>query len=142
MTTCDPRRVDGRLFCMGQPDREDLKQLAEEGVRRVINLRPHSELNWDEAGYAESCGLEYVNIPVATPADLDRPHAEALRDALSDDARVLIHCGTSNRVGALLALVAAWHWGRTPEEALAIGKAAGLAALEPAVRVRLDLPMD
>ena len=142
MTTCAPRCIEGRLYCMGQPDHADLQALARKGVRRVINLRPHSELDWDEAACAATCGLEYVNIPVATPADLDRAHAMALHEALQGDAPVLVHCGSANRVGALLALVAAWEWGHPPEAALELGRSAGLAALEPAVRARLDLPLD
>jgi protein tyrosine phosphatase (PTP) superfamily phosphohydrolase (DUF442 family) len=108
----------------------------------VINLRPHSELNWDEAACSAACGLDYINIPVTTPADLDRAHATALCEALEGDAHVLVHCGTANRVGALLALVAAWDWGHSPESALSLGRSAGLATLEPAVRVRLGLPVD
>ncbi|WP_297903306.1 sulfur transferase domain-containing protein [Metallibacterium sp.] len=142
MTTGDIRFIEGRLYCMGQPDLEDLQALARKGVRRVINLRPHSELNWDEAACAATCGLDYINIPVATPADLDRTHATALREALQGDAHVLVHCATANRVGALLALVAAWDWGHSPESALELGWRAGLAALEPAVRMRLNLPLD
>jgi len=81
-------------------------------------------------------------VMMATPADLDRAHAQALHQALADDAPVLVHCGSANRVGALLALVAAWHWSHPPEAALELGRSAGLAALEPAVRARLGLPLD
>ena len=127
---------------MGQPSADDLRALAAKDIRRVVNLRSHSELNWDEAACAAACGLEYVNIPVVTVADLDRAHASALRAALDGDVHVLVHCGSANRVGALLALVAAWDWGHAPESALELGRSAGLTALEPAVRARLDLPLD
>ena len=142
VNTCVPRIIEGRLYCMGQPSADDLRALAAKGIRRVVNLRSHSELNWDEAACAAACGLEYVNIPVVTVADLDRAHASALRAALDDDAHALVHCGSGNRVGALLALVAAWDWGHAPESALELGRRAGLTALEPAVRARLDLPLD
>jgi hypothetical protein len=46
----------------------------------------------------------------------------------------LVHCGSSNRVGALLALRAAWLKGATLEAALAAGRSAGLTGLESAVR--------
>lgn len=126
---------------MGQPDAEDLHALARAGVRRVVNLRPHSELNWDEAACAAQCGLEYVNIPVASPDDLNRANADRLQQAIAGDAPVLVHCGSSNRVGALLALLAVWQWGKSHEEALALGRAAGLTAMEPAVRMRLAQPV-
>lgn len=144
MSPCQPRVLEGRLYCAGQPDAQDLERLAADGVRWVVNLRPPSELAFDEADCVRRLGMHYVNIPVATPADLNRANARALHDALAragEDA-VLLHCGTSNRVGALIALAAAWEQGVPAEDALALGQAAGLASLEPAVRARLDLPLD
>ncbi|MFG0320644.1 MAG: hypothetical protein ACF8XB_25450, partial [Planctomycetota bacterium JB042] len=39
---------------------------------------------------------------------------------------VLVHCGSSNRVGALWAAYQGIHGGASPEEAIAQGKAAGM----------------
>jgi hypothetical protein len=49
-----------------------------------------------------------------------------------------VHCASSNRVGAMAALRAAWIDGRPTEEALQIGRAWGLKSLEPTVRARLE----
>lgn len=55
-----------------------------------------------------------------------------------EDARsrgpVLVHCGSANRVGAVIALEQAWVQRQGHDVALAAGVAAGLAGLEPAVR--------
>ena len=53
--------------------------------------------------------------------------------------KVLVHCSTGNRAGALMAL-AAHAQGLPAADALALGKAAGLTGLEPAVRGKLGLP--
>ena len=45
----------------------------------------------------------------------------------------LVCCGSSNRVGALLALRAHFVEGRSAAESLAFGKACGLSKLEPRV---------
>ncbi len=50
---------------------------------------------------------------------------------------VLLHCRTGNRVGALLALRASMQ-GASDEEALEIGRKAGLGSLETAVVEQLD----
>jgi len=47
---------------------------------------------------------------------------------------VLVHCGTGNRCGAMLALTEAWFRQHSTEDAIAFGKQAGLTGMEPVVR--------
>lgn len=123
----------------GRPAPEHFALAKARGVRRVINLCPHSEpCAYDEPALVAELGLDYLNIPVAGPADLSADNARALDAALSDGTgAVLVHCASSNRVGALFALRAFHLQGKSAEEALAIGRAAGLKAMEPAVRQML-----
>jgi uncharacterized protein (TIGR01244 family) len=119
----------------------DAEALARSGVRHVIDLRVDAETpGFDEAAEVRAAGLRYDNLPIRGPQDLTRANVDAF-DALlrGADRPVLVHCGSSNRVGALAALRAAWIEGRTPEEALAEGRRWGLKGLEPAVRERLGL---
>ncbi|PPU82009.1 hypothetical protein XpopCFBP1817_20380 [Xanthomonas populi] len=51
---------------------------------------------------------------------------------------VLIHCASSNRVGALIALEKGRANGAPRDEAIAIGRAAGMTSLEPLVMRLLD----
>jgi hypothetical protein len=56
---------------------------------------------------------------------------------------VLFHCGSGNRIGAVLALQAAWLDGVAAEDALDYGRANGLTSLEPTTRELLGLePLD
>jgi protein tyrosine phosphatase (PTP) superfamily phosphohydrolase (DUF442 family) len=66
----------------------------------------------------------------ATAEKLDAILAEA-------DGPVLVHCGSGNRVGALLALRASIN-GASDEEALELGRQAGLTRAEAVVLERLD----
>jgi hypothetical protein len=50
-----------------------------------------------------------------------------------------VHCGSGNRVGALAALLAAEE-GADIDEALDVGRAAGLTRLEAVVREQLEAP--
>ncbi len=120
----------------GQPSPEQLRAARDRGIKRVVNLRPHSEpIGYDEAALALELGLDYVNIPVAGPGDLSVDNVRRLDAALADaGGAVLVHCASSNRVGALFALRAQQLHGKNVEEALDIGRAAGLRAMEPAVR--------
>lgn len=119
----------------GRPSAAQFALARERGIRRVINLCPHGEpCAYDEPALMAELGLDYVNIPVAGPGDLSADKARALDAALGTaPGPVLVHCASSNRVGALFALRASQQ-GHTLEEALAIGRSAGLKAMEPMVR--------
>jgi uncharacterized protein (TIGR01244 family) len=113
----------------GQPDREALAELADEGYVTVIDLRGENEdRGFDEAEAVEELGMRYVSLPVIGPDDVNYENAAAL-DSLIRDASgpVLIHCGSGNRVGALLSLRQRLI-GDDAETALAIGLAAGLSS--------------
>ena len=130
------------LHTGGQPALDDLARLRAEGVRTVIDLRgPQEERGYDEAAEARRLGMEYVAMPIAGKDDLTPENAKALHALLKQrEGGVLLHCASGNRVGALLALGAAQVDGASTEEALALGRAAGLKSLEPAVVERLAPP--
>lgn len=136
-------RVNEHLVSCGQPTPEQLAELRARGIERVIQLRPATEegTHWEEQR-ARELGLAFQRIPIAGPEDLTLEHARALHEALTaaggDD--VLVACSSGNRVGGLLALRAFHFQGASPEEALALGKRAGLTRAEPAVRKALGLP--
>ena len=136
--------MDG-LLSGGQPTPEHIEQAARAGYRTVINLREPSEpgFAW-EAEKVKALGMDYIAFPVAGAASLTRENVErfdAVLDAALAKGPVLLHCGSGNRDGALLALRAAWLDGMDPERAIELGKAAGLTRLEPAVRALLAAPV-
>lgn len=127
------------LCSSGQPGSSAWAPLARAGVRTVVNLRPPEELpGREEAQEVRDAGIAYVHIPVAGPDALTRGAAYALQQVLlSSPATVLVHCSTANRAGALIALADAWFGSRDIENALALGRDAGMTALEPTVRALL-----
>jgi protein tyrosine phosphatase (PTP) superfamily phosphohydrolase (DUF442 family) len=115
----------------GQPRVEHLKQLAESGYKAVLDLRaPDEPRGYDEAAAAREAGLEYVNLPVAgLPADetFDR-FRQVMRDP--DKRPVLVHCGSANRVGALLIPYLVLDERQGPQEALSVAVSVGLRSRE------------
>ena len=83
-------------------------------------------------------GLE-TGIPISGATDLTKENMQALVAGLKDAPKgpVMIHCASGNRAGALLALKAAWVDGKKLEDAVALGKKAGLTRLEEALRALL-----
>ncbi|MGH8446412.1 MAG: hypothetical protein ACREVL_14155 [Solimonas sp.] len=122
----------------GRPSEEQFALARDRGIATVVNLCPHSEpAAYDEPALVQELGLHYINIPVAGGGDLNEANARKLADALAQAqgaGATLVHCASSNRVGALFALKAYWLDKKGIDEALAIGRAAGLRAMEPAVR--------
>lgn len=127
---------NGAVYFAAQPTESGLKDLAENGVKIVVNLRSVKEMqtkvDFNEAIVVESLGMKYVHIPVVpssfSPEDVDR-----LREVLdqvdmdmNQNSRILIHCASSNRVGGMWAAYLNRELGFDPDKAIEYGKHAGL----------------
>lgn len=126
----------GRISA-GPPTAEELAAFAAIGGEVVINLQSFEEIqNIPEATWAEQSNLDYFHIPIAGGDDLTREAVAEFHQIVSsnENRQMLMHCGSGNRVGAMVALRAAWHQGATTEEAIALGEAYGLASLKPRVQ--------
>ena len=129
--------VDG-ITSAGQPDEAALKVFAESGYAAVIDLRTAGEeRGLDEQAVVEGLGMEYVPLPIGRDG-ISFENAKALDDLIGRyDEPVLVHCGSANRVGALLALRSSLA-GADDEAALEMGKEGGLTRLEPKVQKILE----
>ena len=130
------------LATAGQPSPAALGRLSEMGFRTVVNLRTDAEGAAAEGPVVEGQGLRYVSIPV-TVDRFSLADALAVQKVLDDPqaAPVLLHCASSNRVGAVWAVLEA-RKGKSVEDALAAGREAGLHSpvMEAAVRRVLGAP--
>lgn len=129
------------LLCAGQLSVAQMDALAAAGFEHFISLRVAQEngAGWEEDYTAEK-GIEFERMPIAGADGITSENARALRarlDAL--EGPTVLYCGSSNRVGALLGLAAHELDGKSPEDALAYAKSAGLTGLEPVVRQKLGL---
>ncbi|MFT3670154.1 MAG: sulfur transferase domain-containing protein [Pseudoxanthomonas sp.] len=92
-------------------------------------------------GEVEALGMTYIALPISGKEDIGAANAQALHALLQGrEGKVLLHCASGNRVGALLALGAAQIDGLPADDALALGRAAGLKSLEPVVVEQLATP--
>jgi uncharacterized protein (TIGR01244 family) len=117
----------------------EVPSIHDSGIRQVIDLTAESESpDFDEAAVLAASGIGYERLSIGGADDLTRERVQAFDRLVSGaDKPVLVHCGSSNRVGAMAALRAAWIEGKSVEEAVAVGKAWGLKSLEPVVREKL-----
>lgn len=129
--------VDG-ITAAGQPDEAALQVFADQGYVAVIDLRTAGEnRGMDEPAVVQSLGMEYVALPISSD-DVTFDSARELQALLGKyEGPVLVHCASSNRVGALLALSKA-DGGADTESAIEYGRSAGLRSLEGKVRKELE----
>lgn len=127
-------------FLLTQPDAAQIHALAHEGVRTVVNFRPHHEHpTYDEQAAAASAGITYVNLPYAgadelTDAILDSARA-TLRDAKASNAVVALHCRSGNRAGPAWAAYRVLDEGVPLDQALREAKA--MQMRDPALETRV-----
>ena len=131
------------LLAAGQVTEVQFEELVDMGYTNFISLRPTSEngAGWEEAHVVDD-DVTFTRIPVAGAGGLTRENVMALNEILEEASseNTVLYCASSNRVGGLLALKAYWLDGVEPDDALEIGRQAGLTGLESAVQELLSQP--
>jgi protein tyrosine phosphatase (PTP) superfamily phosphohydrolase (DUF442 family) len=124
------------LITAGQPTEDQMRALAAAGYENFVSLRLPGEngAGWEEA-FAGRQDLTFTRLPISGAEDLTLENVEELDRILdaAGDTPTVLYCGSSNRVGAMLALRAHWLDGMDPGQALDLGRAAGMTRLEPVV---------
>lgn len=135
------RQPSARHFTGGQPDRDDFDAFAELGVETVINMRSLAEMSdIPQAAWVTEAEQAYYHIPIAGTDDINRENVALFHQVMERESQntLYMHCASSNRVGAMMALRAAWHQGASAEEALAIGEQYGMTSLRAHVESQLN----
>jgi uncharacterized protein (TIGR01244 family) len=120
LTFPSPHRVaSGRLQA------SDMAALKHAGIREVIDLSVDRETShFDEAAAFSAAGIGYQNLPIPGAQDLTRANVRLFDQLLLDAGTkpTLVHCASSNRVGAMIALRAALIHSKSTDAALAEGR--------------------
>ena len=135
-----PKQVSERLWVMGTPDQRDITEFAEQGGDIVISLLSVEEMaGSNETEWTTKAGIAFYHVPVDGSKGVTFANARALDRLLlmHADKRIMVHCASANRVGALFALRAAWLDGLSAQQALDIGRQHGMTSLEQKVSVML-----
>ena len=112
------RHSDGTLTG-GQPSDEQLKDAKEQGFKTIINLRTAGEDADKQGAQVEALGMKSVWLPIAGKKGLTAENARRLAKALEESPKpVVLHCGSGQRVGALMALKAHFTDGEASAKAL------------------------
>ena len=125
------------VMAAGLPTEVQFRALPEQGYKTVIDLMPPEEYRgFDEPKAAQEVGLKYINIPVTVPT-LDQAAIDQFLETMrTAEKPVMIHCATSNRVGALYYSWLVLEKGMPKDQALEKAQAAGLRHPELTAKVQ------
>ena len=125
------------VMAAGLPTEAQVRALAQEGYKTVIDLMPPEESRgFDEPKAAQEAGLKYVNLPV-TLASLDQTTIDKFLETMrTAEKPVVVHCASSNRVGALYYSWLVLEKGMPKDQALEKAQAAGLRHPELTAKVQ------
>lgn len=125
------------LVAAGQVTPENLNQLAAAGFRTVIDLRTETEdRGFDEAAVVQAAGMKYINLPVNAQTLGPDTFSRFFEMMEAVERPVLVHCASSNRVGAVYAAYLGARKAVAIEAALEKGRQAGLKSEALAQLVR------
>lgn len=128
----------GGIFLASQPAAADFQLAKDAGMQTVLDLRkPDEGRGFDEPRIVRELGLAYVNLPFGSPDELTDEVFARGRELLARAQRpLLVHCHSSNRVGAIWLAWRALDGGLSWEAALAEARTVGLKtpALEAKAR--------
>ena len=95
-------QMDDRFFRGAQPKERDYKDLAQLGIRTIIDLRDDPEAY--EKRMAESLGMTYINIPMIAKKYPTPEATELFLKTVNDPAtgKFFVHCaGGRHRTGVM-----------------------------------------
>ena len=123
------QRPSPEIITGGQLSQADVARLKAEGVTTIINLRAPREFDQTTVrNQADAEGIAYYNFPVSGREALSLDNAKRVDTLLKKvSGKTLIHCGSGNRVGGIMAIRAHLIEGKSKEEALALGRAIGMS---------------
>ena len=129
----------------GQPTREQLRRLADEGYTAVINLAMHDsdQAIPEEGNIVASLGMAYFHIPV--PFDKPLPsHVKKFFGVMAalEGEKVLVHCALNMRVSAFIYKFLTLKKSTTAEEATTPILRQWLPDMDEAWQAVLDLSLD
>lgn len=125
--------TSGDFLIGGTPSPNEYRLASSHNFKTVINLRGENEMDLTEhRRLAQSAGLTYVHFPVDSNEAYSKQNIEAFAKTIDEAQKrgpVILHCGSGNRVGAMLALRGHWLQNLSAADALQLGKDAGMTSL-------------
>ena len=132
------QKVDDHVFRGAQPTDSGFKDLAQLGIKTIIDLRDvgeHSQAN--EEKVVTDLGMRYVSIPMQGMSTPKISQVAAVLALLNDTASgpVFVHCKRgADRTGTVIAVYRIAHYSWDNKKALSEAKSYGMSMFERAMQ--------
>lgn len=113
-------RINENLYRGGQPTAEGIKQLADLGIKTIINFRDARENVLREKEHAQNHGLRFINLHLSNWFASKDEEIHAIIEVIKNPEHypVFIHCKRgADRTGTVVAVYRMLHEGWTDKEA-------------------------
>ena len=135
----DAMKINDEVTVGPQPSEEQLKELARQGFRSVVNFRTDGEDDQplspaQEGETVKALGMEYLHVPVSmksmAPETVDR-----FRQRYPDLPKpVFAHCKSGKRAGAMVMMHVAAQSGMSGEQTLEQAERMGFRCDQPELK--------
>lgn len=131
------KKINNELAIAGQIAPEELKQLAEQGYKSVLNLRSPDEQGFEDGEqlYTQLLGLHYANLPTKLTEINPQIALQVFQKIAELPKPTLIHCDSAVRAIAMVLMYIATKQGMSLEDAFK--QAEDLGLLDDAIKVKL-----
>lgn len=132
-------QINEQVTVGGQPSEDDLKKLAADGFKTVVNLRTEGEKDQPLSPAAEGekvreLGMEYVHFPVSRDEMSPELEDEFRQRLPSFTPPVFVHCGSGKRAGAFVVMDKAIKEGWSGEDTLRRAEEMGFECKVPEIK--------
>jgi uncharacterized protein (TIGR01244 family) len=130
------KKINNELTIAGQIEPAELKQLAEEGYKSVLNLRSPDEQGFQDSEqlYSQLLGLNYANLPTKLTEINPQIALQVFQKIAEMPKPALIHCDSAVRAIAMVLMYIATKQGMSLEKAFK--QAENLGLLEDVMTVK------
>lgn len=140
-------KINDQVTVSGQPTDDELKEIASQGFKSIVNFRAEGEeehqLSPSEEGkIVEALGLSYVHIPVSLKA-LNSESVDQFREQYEKLPKpVFAHCKSGKRAGAMVMMHLAVEQGMSGERALRQAEEMGFQCDQPELKQFVETYVD
>jgi tyrosine-protein phosphatase SIW14 len=130
-------KVNPQIFRGAQPTAEGFQQLAQLGVKTVLDLREAGSRSFEEKKIVEARGMRYVSVPMQ---GFHTPSADQIDKVLtlfndSSAAPVFVHCRRgADRTGTVVACYRISHDGWENKRALEEARSLGMSWMQKSLQ--------
>ena len=140
-------KINGQVTVGGQPSADELKELAGQGFKSIVNFRTEGEEDQplspaEEGEQVGGLGLQYLHVPVSMQS-MTAETVDRFREQFDKlPTPVFAHCKGGTRAGAMVMMHLASEQGMSGEQTLKQAEQMGFECKQPELKRFVETYVD